>query len=124
MPAAALSAASPTLTVTVLAASNWVAPPSVAVTRTVFGPPPSAMLSWTLSATVSASSVSARVVGTPSSLVSLMAVPVTVTPVSSPSIEMLSSASWRLSSIGVSVKSTVALRAPGAMVMVRSATVS
>ena len=117
----ALSSASPTTTLTACSVSKRVVPARVAVTRTVFAPPPSARLSWMPTVSLSASTESA-IAGAASSLVSLMAVPVTVTSVSSPSIEMLSSASWNASFVGVRANSTNPPAAPGAMVMVWSAT--
>ena len=117
MPSAALSPLLPTSTVTVLSAVKVVEPSSVAVTRTVLAPPPSASEFCTLLVPVSASTVSVAVVGALSSSVIVITAPVTVTPASDPSRLMVSEPSCSESAVGVRAKSTYALDAPALMVM-------
>ena len=107
MPSVALSSSSPTISVKVLSTSNWVAPPSVAVTLTVLAPPFSASEAWTFSVSLSASTARASVVGAASSLVmvpvasaSLMVAPTG----SVSSTKKASLASFSVSSVVATVK--------------------
>ena len=113
MPKVALSAAAPTFTVTVCSVAN-VTPPVVAVTVTCVAP--------ASSATLAGFAFSFRT-GWSSSL-SVMLVPVTVSPVEVPATVIVSSRSTILSSVGVSVNVPFPLVAPAAIVMVKSLTAS
>ena len=109
----------PTATVTVLASVKRPAPPSVAVTRTVFAPPPSARLPCTLSVSVSASTVRVSAVGAASSSLRVISVSVTSSAPATPVTSILSLPSASASSTGVRSNVPAPLAAPAAMTMLK-----
>ena len=125
MPSVALSLDLPTSTVTVLSTAKVVEPPSVAVTRTVFAPPPSETDLCAAGVSVSASTVSVRPVGAASSSVMVTAAALTVgapAPLTAPLTLIDSFPSWIRSLTGVSVNVPALAVAPTGIVMLKPVT--
>ena len=112
MPSVAVSPLLPTDTVTVRA--DEIAAPAVAVTVTVFAPPPSLTLEG----------LADRLTAYVSSSASVILVPVTVRFVPLPDIVIVSSPSTALSFVGVSVKVPVPVVWLAAIVMLKLFTVA